>query len=114
MNPPCDQCTAVCCKQTGQHTAAVFLLEYEVDYENIVVDDGMGEDVRAIPYVNGKCFYLAENNKCSIYDRRPTLCREFTCLAGYNLKGEGNHGFFLEDHPEVVQLIELTVKRLNH
>jgi Fe-S-cluster containining protein len=113
MNPPCSQCTAVCCRQTAPHVAAVFLEEHESGYETIIVDDGMGEDVRAIPYVNGNCFYLV-GNQCSIYERRPILCREFTCLAGYNLHGKDGHGFFLEDHPEVVELIELNVKRLNH
>lgn len=87
------------------------LLDHEVDYETTVADDGIGNMVRGIPYVNGKCFYLTEENRCSIYNRRPTLCQEFNCVVGYN--NNGRHSFFLDDNPEVVELIELTVKRLN-
>jgi Fe-S-cluster containining protein len=28
---------------------------------------------------NGDCWYLQENGRCAIYDRRPRLCRVFDC-----------------------------------
>ncbi len=109
MNPPCEQCTAACCKQTTQ-PAAVMLEEYEIDYESILVNDCLMGIVRAIPYVNNKCFYLTDN-KCSIYDRRPVRCREFNCVLGYN---KNRFSFFLEDHPDVVRLIELNLNLLSN
>lgn len=61
-----------------------------------------------LPYKDGKCVYLGEDDRCTIYESRPERCREFNCVNGYKCKGE-HHSFFLEDHPEVVNLIELHV-----
>jgi Fe-S-cluster containining protein len=31
------------------------------------------------------CFHLDENNRCSIYERRPKVCRDFSCEGGWRL-----------------------------
>jgi hypothetical protein len=34
----------------------------------------------------GVCIYLSEDNKCLIYEKRPQICRDFTCKAGWRLE----------------------------
>ena len=105
LSPPCEQCQAYCCKQRG-HDFAVLLEESEVerfDLACLVKDQGW-----CLPYVDGKCAYLGDDDRCTIYESRPKRCREFNCINGYKCKGE-YHSFFLEDHPEVVSLIKLHV-----
>lgn len=109
--PPCEYCTAVCCKQTT-HKFAVLLEEDEVDAFDqaclIQSPEKDGDTAWCLPYKNKKCVYLNDNDRCGIYDRRPKRCREFNCVNGYKIRGE-HHSFFLEDHPKVVSLIELHV-----
>ena len=33
----------------------------------------------------GSCIYLDSNNKCSIYENRPSVCRDFICQKGWHL-----------------------------
>jgi Fe-S-cluster containining protein len=102
--PPCEECTAACCKE-NRHDYAVELEETEKDFHFEFKHNGM-EVVRVIPYVNGQCFYLI-GNKCSIYDRRPLLCRQFNCSTNYPER----ISFFLDDNPEVLKLVQLTIKK---
>lgn len=122
IEPPCAACTGACCRNSeyGHHKFAVILdSEEEDDYEHVWLDeDGVsakdgseGPLFPVIPYKDGRCIYLGDDNRCTIYERRPALCREFTCLSGYRRHGDKGHGFFLEDHPEVVELIELTLRK---
>lgn len=111
--PPCHECKAACCRNVnGSHKFAVLICEDESHLfpEAKWFDAGWGDGSKALalPYVRNKCIHLGKDNKCKIYDRRPQLCREFTCLSGYGVK-KGHHSFFLEDHPEVVELIELHI-----
>ena len=39
----------------------------------------------AVPRRNGGCFYL-EDGKCSIYETRPTSCRQFDCRENHHPK----------------------------
>lgn len=68
---------------------------------------GLTGTTYVIPYKDGRCIHLTADNKCGIYNRRPLLCREFNCLHGYLSKGQ-EHGYFLEDKPDVVELIAST------
>lgn len=36
---------------------------------------------------DSSCFYLNERNRCSIYPKRPMICREFSCKGGWNIVG---------------------------
>lgn len=110
--PPCSFCSAKCCKQQDGRQFAVLLEENETYPAeiNLLEETVLGEEaIRVLPYINGQCVYL-QNDRCSIYPNRPQRCREFNCAAGLNLKGEGNHSFFLEDNPDVVDLITLHCK----
>ena len=35
----------------------------------------------ALNQKNGVCIYLTEDNLCSIYDKRPSVCRTYTCWS---------------------------------
>lgn len=117
-DPPCDGCTGVCCKSPVHKFAVILDSEEEDNYTHVWLDeDGVSAEEGSegplfpvIPYKDGKCIYLGSDNRCTIYERRPNLCREFSCLSGYRAHGDEGHGFFLEDHPEVVELIELTIR----
>lgn len=111
----CDSCSGVCCKQSDNRPFAVMLVDGDnaEDYQTIEADDGIDDDVKvkAIPYRDGKCIYLSDENRCTIYEKRPVLCREFYCFTNYD--PEKRLSFFLEDNPEVVELIELNKDKLN-
>lgn len=113
--PPCNYCNGACCRQTWNHAYAVVLDEDELEGLDYVVyndpDPCFPEDaqISVLPYVDGKCIYLDQDNKCSVYDHRPKRCREFSCLSGYDFSTGRTNSFFLEDNPDVVKLIELRV-----
>lgn len=79
---PCGDCR-LCCK--GE---AVFLLpEYGDDVSAYETRHGLnplsgqvGHQLQTQP--NGDCIYLGEAG-CSIHDRRPVLCRSFSCVVMY-------------------------------
>lgn len=112
--PPCRHCYGACCRQHAGHPFAVLLDDDEaelyperVEVEKLYARRIEGADgLTALPYVDGKCVHLGDDDRCGIYDGRPKRCREFSCLNGYRLKGEDRHSFFLEDNPRVVAIIE--------
>jgi len=107
MKPPCEKCNAACCRQYSDHKFASALYE---DEENLFPEAKLFHDhdshFMAIPYKNGKCIHLMDDDKCGIYDRRPRNCREFNCIHGYLLFGS-HHGSHLDNNPHVVELIQL-------
>ena len=105
MTPPCQHCTGCCCRQSWGHTYAVILTPVDLAFFDSYSVLNSDQD-KVLPYVDGKCIFLSEDNLCEVYEKRPELCRKFSCTNGYNLKGEGMHSFFLEDNPHVVSLIE--------
>ena len=62
---------------------------------------------------DGRCIHLGDDNQCQIYERRPRVCQQFNCLYGYCL-GRTRHGFFLQDNPDVVTLLETTYPEYTH
>lgn len=74
----CDGCTACCRKEcvilTEQDDAGL--------YETIdVIHPLTDEPAKAIPHADdGACIYLGEAG-CTIYDRRPAICRAFSCVG---------------------------------
>ncbi len=110
-DPPCQHCSGLCCVQKSfGHKFAVGLEEREYDQfpESVWHPSRyLGEgNIRVLPYVNGRCIHLSDDNRCKIYDRRPENCRQFNCVSRYYSRGM-HHGFFLEDNPDLVQIIEL-------
>jgi Fe-S-cluster containining protein len=111
---PCDLCTAACCKQNG-HGYAV-LLEGEGERRrfapfavDVPIEQSGGGVVleRVLPYRNGRCAFLGEDDRCSIYEDRPMNCRRFQCISGYAGGGKWRrHSDFLRLNPGVLAMLE--------
>lgn len=110
---PCEFCRGICCRnENGQHKFAVIIGQDEIHlFPDAITFKVDGNEEFVLPYLKNKCVHLGDDNKCKIYERRPKLCREFSCLAGHEVNNNGRRSFFLEDNPEVVDLIELHVIR---
>jgi len=108
-DPPCGSCTAACCRRgnTG-HGFAVTLDEgEEADSFKDVRTDFCGDWV--VPFDSGgNCVFL-RGSLCSIYERRPSACRAFNCLTGWDRIGPGCHSPFLEASPAVLELARITL-----
>jgi len=105
--PPCQGCTGACCKQQGpEYNYSVMLTPEDGDKFDDVAwwyDHPDGFYVRGLPYEDGKCVYLGDDNRCTIYEERPQICRRFNCLVGYRPEGLSE---FLKRNSPVVTLIE--------
>lgn len=73
--PPldCAGCAA-CCRDTVIVDEAFG--DDPTQYDTVPVDDGTFRALRRRP--DGACTYLADG-RCTIYERRPALCRAFDC-----------------------------------
>ena len=113
---PCELCTAACCKRHGPEYAvllrgdevrrfAAFSIEVPVQSER-----GNGVTVvveRVLPYNDeGRCQFLDCDDRCTIYDDRPSACRQFQCVSAFNRDGVGRDGPFLAANPKVRALLE--------
>ena len=110
---PCPRCRANCCKQNGHEYAvlldadewrrfAPFCVEVQVDAGACVTTE------RVLPYRDGRCQFLGEDDRCTIYDDRPANCRRFECAPGFHGRGShlGAHSVFLRRNPDVRELLE--------
>lgn len=79
MNLPCKSCKAECCI-----SPALTLEEYDflkakypdVLFKEVVLEPGLPV-LRHIGRVGQRCPFVKKNNRCSIYNERPNVCREF-------------------------------------
>jgi Fe-S-cluster containining protein len=121
---PCDLCTAACCRQNG-HAYAV-LLEGERERRrfaafavDVPVEQGEGDSTpgsrpgavsveRVLPYHAGRCRFLGDDDRCTIYDDRPANCRRFQCVSGFHHGGGSvdRHSPFLNRNPAVLSVLE--------
>lgn len=81
IGPPCREirCTE-CCR--GE-LLVLMPDEDHTQYETVQVADGYA--IR--PKSNLDCWYLDRATGCTIYDRRPLMCREFDCVKAYKARG---------------------------
>ena len=107
---PCGRCTAACCKQNGHDYAAILrgdevrrFAAFAVDVP--IRDGGRVVIERVLPYVDGRCQFLGEDDRCTIYDDRPGACRAFQCIAHFNQSGVGEHGTFLQRNRAVLDML---------
>src|SRR5205085_8023149 len=80
---PCDGCTE-CCKTNQGLVLHPDQGDYVESYQYQVLGQrASGDPVFALATDgSGQCVYLGENG-CTIYDRRPFLCRSFDCRKHY-------------------------------
>jgi Fe-S-cluster containining protein len=110
---PCHLCFAACCKQNG-HAYAVLLegderRKFAAFAAEARVDTGAGVVVeRVLPYRDGRCVFLGQNDRCLIYEDRPVNCRRFQCVGGFRGGGSNvhRHSTFLRSNPGVLAMLE--------
>ena len=72
MDSKCTECRGKCC----MGTIDVYSVD-EIFYDDTLVwDDPNDKYDRTMQIVNGHCIAL-KDGKCSIYEKRPTVCRAF-------------------------------------
>jgi Fe-S-cluster containining protein len=111
---PCHLCNAACCRQNG-HEFAV-LLQGDDERRRFAAfsagvtlhrDDGLVVE-RVLPYRDGQCPFLGDDDRCTIYVDRPAACRAFECAPRFNEGGViGAHGAFLRRNPRVLRTLAL-------
>ena len=75
---PCDTCILYC---QGAHVLILDKDAEEFDYKLTTTTTSDGTIQRHLQrHANGDCIYLADN-KCSIYENRPRVCRKFSCVG---------------------------------
>ena len=109
---PCGLCTAACCKQNGHEFAALLqgdevrkLAPFAVDVP-LATGDGRLAYERVLPYVAGRCQFLGDDDRCTIYEDRPLACRRFQCVTAYHAEGVGRHGAFLQRNLRVREMLD--------
>lgn len=110
---PCHLCTAACCKQNGHAYAALLQPDEIPRFRPFATtahfrasSGGAITSEYVLPYLNGRCQFLGDDNLCTIYDSRPHSCRTFQCTSHFNARGIDRHGVFLERNPEVLRLLQ--------
>ena len=88
-------CEAMCCREWDVDLSAAErdAKVYQVDTLCILTDRACEKKVDACvsrryrlkKKGDGSCVYLAEDNRCSNYENRPSVCREFSCQGGWRL-----------------------------
>ncbi len=78
----CENCDAMCCNGIhGTVYSQIILEEFEKVYKNFPIlfifgELGFVKPVILLTNGNNYCPYL-KNNKCTIYDKRPTVCKTY-------------------------------------
>jgi Fe-S-cluster containining protein len=110
---PCHLCTAACCKQNGHDYAALLqgdeVRKFAAFAIDARIDTGGARGVvveKVLPYVNGRCQFLGEDDRCTIYEDRPAACRAFGCVGDFNREGIGAHGLFLRRNAPVLRILQ--------
>jgi Fe-S-cluster containining protein len=107
---PCGRCFAACCRQNGHAYAVLLEGEERRRFALWAVDvrierDGAVTVEKVLPYAQGRCVFLGDDDRCTIYEARPAACRRFECAPELDRHGPGRHGRFLELNPRVLALL---------
>jgi Fe-S-cluster containining protein len=108
---PCGLCTAACCKQNGHEYAAILRGDEVRKFAAFAMDVKFRNGQRfmterVLPYVNGRCQFLGDDDRCTIYEDRPGSCRAFQCTSDFAVNGQLQHGVFLQRNRDVLEMLE--------
>ena len=75
---------------------------------DVAIDHGRRVVEKVLPYANGRCQFLGDDDRCLIYDDRPMNCRRFQCVDFFHHRGSNvrEHGRFLQLNEDVLALLE--------
>jgi len=103
---------AACCKQNGHEFAAILAEEEVARFRPFAQSvalrgsDGALVSEFVLPYRAGRCQFLSEDDRCTIYEDRPRACRAFECAPKFNARGFNWHDPFLDRNPRVLDLLK--------
>jgi len=106
---PCDRCWAACCKQNGHGYAALLRGDEVRKFAAFSTPARIQQGTRVViehvlPYVHGRCQFLGDDDRCTIYEDRPAACRAFQCIDHFSVRGLGT---FLQRNPRVREMLEI-------
>lgn len=78
----CAECPGRCCTKLLGHTG-VYLTPVEARREPFAQHVTVYRDTLLFD-ANGRCPFLGGDNRCNIYDRRPSGCRSHLCYRDVN------------------------------
>jgi Fe-S-cluster containining protein len=81
-NVPCNGCTECCRSNQGLFLQPELGDKVESYRHQTMTDEATGEPIFLLATENGQCVYLGDSG-CTIYSRRPLLCRSFDCRKHY-------------------------------
>jgi len=92
------RCEAMCCRILSTVNPTRTELEeklYEIDEICLLTNKACEKEIetcinreyRLKKRPDGYCIYLEQNNRCSIYERQPDMCKFFFCRSGWSLSG---------------------------
>jgi hypothetical protein len=89
------ECRAMCCREwdvgivPSEHASGHYDSETFCKVDNSACiekpDFCMNQQHRLKKRGDGSCVYLNEESMCSIYEKRPGVCRNFSCVNGWRL-----------------------------
>jgi Fe-S-cluster containining protein len=75
----CEKCPALCCKDLSirilrpRTKAEIEDLKWQLQFDTVRIYIRNG---RWYQLVKGRCMYLGDDNRCTIYAERPEMCRK--------------------------------------
>jgi Fe-S-cluster containining protein len=78
-NSHCRSCPAICCKNLAlaigkpANKKEIDDLKWQLHFTNVKV---YIRHHHWYQWIKSRCMYLSSDNKCTIYDRRPDICRK--------------------------------------
>ena len=95
---PCRKCDAKCCKyfalqiDSPRSRDDFENLRWYIAHKNTAI---FYEKGKWFLEIKNKCKYLGKNNKCTIYERRPKICRDHS-VDMCELHGEAEHDMYFK------------------
>ncbi len=107
--PPCESCTALCCRYFALEIDAPGSADELEDIRWYLLHEGAwvwSDDGKWYLQVDRRCRFLGDDDRCTIYEARPRICREYG-LPEYRAKPEDPLcDYFARDEKHEVELRE--------
>ena len=105
----CGKCTGLCCRYFA---LPIETPEDRQDYDDIrwyLCHEGITvfvEDGDWYISIKSKCKYLTDDYKCTIYNKRPKICRTYTTKVCDFIEGEYDYELYLKDDKQIEEYIK--------
>ena len=105
----CGKCTGLCCRYFA---LPIETPEDRQDYDDIrwyLCHEGITvfvEDGDWYISIKNKCKYLTDDYRCTIYNKRPKICRTYTTKVCDFIEGEYDYELYLKDDKQIEEYIK--------